>query len=133
MTYPNATNYSENFSRKELDCHCGCKTPGAVEINLIQLAKNLELLRVQVGGPVSVNDAYRCPSENARVGGAKASQHMEGKAADLDTGKYNNAQFAALTAKVPAFNKGGIGMYPSQHFVHVDFRGYVARWDENHP
>ena len=132
MNYPNATHYSEHFSHKELNCHCGCKTPAAVELNLTNLATNLERLRVLVGGPLSINDAYRCVSENKRVGGVMNSQHLFGKAADIDTGSLSNAAFAALAAKVPLFNLGGIGMYPSQHFVHVDYRSNgPARWDEN--
>lgn len=133
MSYPNTTHYSEHFSRKELDCHCGCKTPPTVEKELITLAKHLELLRKEVGTPITVNCAYRCPKQNVAVGGVKDSQHLRGKAADLHQGRLTNAQFASKAAKVPAFNKGGIGMYPSQRFVHVDFRGYVARWDETHP
>lgn len=133
MTYPNETNYSEHFSRDELRCRCGCETPPQVDANLGYLAVHLEQLRTIVGAPIRVNDAYRCPEQNARVGGAPKSQHMQGKAADLDTGVLSNANFAARAAQVPAFNNGGIGMYPSQHFVHVDYRGNgPARWDENH-
>lgn len=129
MSYPNATHYSEHFSRAELRCHCGCTTPHAVDLNLQNLAVHLEKLRALVGGPLHVNDAYRCPAENDRVGGVKASQHLEGKAADLDQGNHSAAELAALAAKVPAFRDGGIGTYPSQHFVHVDYRGNgPARW-----
>lgn len=130
--FPNETHYSAHFSRKELECHCGCATPAHVATNLQNLAVHLETFRALVGGPVHVNDAYRCPTENARVGGATHSEHMEGKAADLDTGSHTNAQFAVIASKVPAFDKGGIGTYPSQHFLHVDYRGNgPARWDEN--
>jgi uncharacterized protein YcbK (DUF882 family) len=103
-----------------------------IATNLQNLAVHLEKLRALVGGPLHINDAYRCPPENERVGGAVNSQHMQGKAADIDTGAKSNAAFASLAAQVPAFNIGGIGMYPSQHFVHVDYRGNgPARWDEN--
>jgi hypothetical protein len=27
------------------------------------------------------------------------------------------------------FNFDGIGIYPDKGFVHLDMRGYVARWD----
>ena len=131
--YPDDTNYSEHFSRAELQCRCGCDTPPEVAINLQNLAVHLERLRTEVDGPVHINDAYRCPTENTRVGGAPHSQHMQGKAADCDTGALSNSAFAACAARVPAFNSGGIGTYPSQHFVHMDYRGTVARWTESNP
>jgi zinc D-Ala-D-Ala carboxypeptidase len=131
--FPNDTNYSANFTRAELDCRCGCATPAPVAINLQNLAVHLEQLRAAVGGPVHINDAYRCLAENTRVGGAPHSQHLQGKAADCDTGTLSTNEFAARAAQVTAFAGGGIGTYPSQHFVHVDYRGYVARWSETTP
>lgn len=133
MSFPNLTHYSEHFSREELQCHCGCLVPLDVNTNLQNLAVHLEALRSIVGGPLHINDAYRCPAENARVGGAKSSQHMQGKAADIDAGDLTVARLGALAAQVPRFNLGGIGLYPTQHFVHVDYRGDgPARWDESH-
>lgn len=129
-TYPNVTNYSAHFTLKELACRCGCVTPPTVNENLGYLAVHLEQLRTLVGGPLHINDAYRCPTQNVIVGGAKNSQHLQGKAADVNQGFLTVAQLAHLAAEVPAFNLGGIGMYPTQGFVHVDYRQGVARWDE---
>lgn len=131
MSYPNPTAYSEHFSRGELDCHCGCVTPPEVAINLQDLAVHLEELRVLVGGPVHVDDAYRCPSRNLLVGGVKDSQHLQGKAADVAVPLgMTVASLAATAARIPRFNLGGIGMYPSQAFVHMDYRGDgPARWE----
>lgn len=129
MSYPNETHYSEHFSRAELQCHCGCETPDHIATNLQNLAVHLETFRALVGGPVHVNDAYRCPTENHRVGGVPDSQHLQGKAADLDVGAHTVDQFAVIASKVPAFDKGGIGRYPSQHFLHVDYRNGPSRWD----
>lgn len=128
MSFPNKTHYSSNFSRKELDCHCGCDAPAVVESNLARLALSLESLRTRLGAtPLHVNSGYRCPAYNARIGGAKASQHMEGKAADLSGRKVTPGQIRAAALLVPGFKGGGIGLYPT--FCHVDIRAGAARWE----
>lgn len=43
----------------------------------------LDPLRVALGGPINVNSAYRSPQLNHRIGGSATSQHVEGKAADI--------------------------------------------------
>ena len=45
----------------------------------------LDPLREKTGAPISINSGYRSPPLNARIGGAKNSQHMEGKAADVQS------------------------------------------------
>lgn len=126
MTYPNATHYSPHFSRRELDCRCGCKTPPDVERELAILARDgLEPLRELAGEPLLVNCAYRCPPHNAAVGGVSGSFHTLGKATDLDRRRQGRAgveRLATLAAKVPAFARAGIGRYFEQTglFVHVD-------------
>ena len=43
----------------------------------------LEPLRSFVGGPIVISSGYRCHLLNAKVGGAYASQHTLGEAADI--------------------------------------------------
>lgn len=43
----------------------------------------LEPLRSFVGGPVIITSGYRCNALNVKVGGAYASQHTLGEAADI--------------------------------------------------
>lgn len=131
--YPNATHYSANFSRAELECHCGCPTPTHIATNLQDLAVHLEELRRANNGPLHVNDGYRCPTENARVGGVPDSQHLQGKAADVAAAGIGVAQLTKLAEEVPAFSGGGIGTYYDEDFVHVDWRGYQARWSQGSP
>ena len=133
MSYPNDTNYSEHFTRAELDCRCGCTTPPAVATNLQNLAVHLEELRRANGGPLSIDDAYRCPTRNAAVGGIKDSQHLQGKAADVAAAGIGVAQLAKLAEEVPAFLNGGIGTYFDEDFVHVDYRSGQARWTQGKP
>lgn len=51
--------------------------------NLQMLAETLEEIRELLGHPIKLSSAFRSKELNAAVGGAKASAHMEGLAADF--------------------------------------------------
>lgn len=127
MSYPNVMNYSEHFTRRELDCHCGCDAPPAIEAALAGTAAQLEKLR-KLTGPIHVNSGYRCSAYNTKIGGALASQHKNGTAADISVKNLSPTKVFVLAEQVPAFLGGGIGLYDG--FVHVDRRVGAARWDE---
>lgn len=59
--------------------------PGPVELrNLYLLCRNvLQPIRTHMRSPVTVSSGLRVPLLNAAVGGSESSQHMEGKAADI--------------------------------------------------
>lgn len=127
IAYPTKTHYSPNFARKELDCKCGCTTPAHIEKELGKLARDLELMRDKLG-PLGILSGYRCKARNRAVGGAALSQHMNGTAADLLVPRGRQDEFVRAANAVPAFLAGGIGVYPHGG-VHVDRRGWVARWN----
>ena len=55
--------------------------------NLTALVDNvLDPLREAWDAPIHVNSGYRCKALNKAVGGAPASQHMLGEAADITAG-----------------------------------------------
>lgn len=62
-------------------------TPNAtITANLTKLCRDvLQPLRDAFGQPIVVDSGYRCPKLNTAVGGATASQHMQGQAADIHT------------------------------------------------
>ncbi len=64
--------------------------------NLKATAKHVfQPLRDAFGCPIYVSSGYRSPELNVAIGGAKRSQHMEGRALDLDAdvyGRCTNAQ-----------------------------------------
>lgn len=127
LTYPNAERYSPNFTRAELECKCGCDTPRSIEIELTLLARDLEVMRREYGQPIRVISGYRCRAYNTKIGGATNSQHLYGRAADiLSTLAVQDALESAALA-TPSFKDGGIGKYPAGG-LHVDRRGYPARW-----
>jgi zinc D-Ala-D-Ala carboxypeptidase len=59
--------------------------------NLRALCINvLEPIRAHFKAPVIISSGYRCKALNNAVGGSKTSQHMTGKAADIEVyGKSN--------------------------------------------
>jgi hypothetical protein len=80
-----------------------------------------------------VSSAYRSPSENRAVGGARNSQHMNAIAIDV-RGLTPEQREVATRAAVRA-GAGGIGLYPSGA-MHFDTRptvnGRVTTWGANY-
>ena len=63
-------------------------TPPAEAVHRLELLVEhvLDPLREAWGKPIHVSSGYRCPVLNKAVGGAPASQHMRGEAADISVG-----------------------------------------------
>lgn len=121
---------TENFFRKEFDCHDGTAYPEEwIESRLGPLCEALEQLRARIAGPIMITSGYRTPSHNQRVGGTAQSQHLTGRAADLRSSAARPREIGRIleqliqTGKIP---EGGLGVYAS--FVHYDIRGTKARW-----
>lgn len=115
---------SRNFSSAEFTCRCGC---GVLKVDPL-LIDSLQQLRDNLDLPIRISSGYRCPKYNKLLGGAINSFHVTGQAADIVIPKLTiQAIFAALY-NIPAFQGGGIGLYPNRGFTHVDVRGYAARW-----
>ena len=100
---------------------CGELPPGGMDQRLVDVLNKIGLTDEEI------NCGYRCPSHNAEVGGVSNSQHLFGIAADCDASKFGVDE---LAQKAEECGADGIGKYPSSNFVHVDTRGYTARWDE---
>ncbi len=108
-----------NFSPAEI----ACRGDGKILINGDALDK-LQALRIALGKPMIVFSAYRSPEHNKKVGGAKASQHMNGCAFDISMANHDPAAFIAAARKA-GFR--GIGTYPRSNFVHVDTGPVLGR------
>ena len=127
LEFPTMSRYSPNFTKIELNCKCGCKTPANIEANLTRLAEQLELLRRHIGLPLQVTSGYRCEEHNRLCGGAPESQHTQGLAADGWVRGKTPAQVRDAALRVSLFRMGGIGLYKG--WVHVDIRANgPARW-----
>ena len=111
---------SKNFKLKEFQCKDGSQL---VKVDS-QLLHKLQELRDEIGKPIIINSGYRTPEYNKKVGGAQNSYHMQGKAADI---QVNGIKPADLAKKAEKVGFDGIGIYKT--FIHVDTRGYKARWN----
>ena len=108
-----------NFTPKEI----ACKGDGKIIVHERAL-DCLQKFRNIVGGPVILNSAYRSAEYNKRVGGAPASQHLLGKAFDIQITKELTRERIHTLAKQAGFT--GFGDYNT--FVHIDI-GPSRTWD----
>lgn len=120
---------SKHFDESEAVCRCGC---GQLIRNSVLIGV-LEAIRAKAGErygkelPVYVYSWHRCPAHNTEVGGVQNSYHCQGMAADITIDGVDLDELAEIAGFVGA---DGIGIYRGQGFVHVDVRGYAARWEE---
>lgn len=119
---------TKNFHRSEFDCKDGTRVPQEYKYNLIRLATNLQLIRDDLGAPITISSGYRTPSHNKREKGASNSQHLYAKAGDLHQSKetplelYRRIECLIFNSKI---HNGGLFLYNT--FVHYDVRDKPAR------
>ena len=113
-----------NFAPREI----ACRGTGRLMVNEDALDR-LQRLRNRLGVPLIVVSAYRSPEHNARVGGARNSQHMQGIAFDISMANHNPSAFEAA-ARAEGFT--GFGFYPRSGFMHID-TGPARTWGDKFP
>lgn len=98
-----------------------------------ELVEILEKIRTHFNKPVTITSAFRTASWNAKQkNAAKYSQHLYGKAADIQVQGISVEQVYAYADKLLA-GRGGVGIYPpglgrANGWVHVDVRKEKSRW-----
>jgi len=108
-----ANSYAGTFSG-------GMSTPGRVRRNVRRLMWRLEAVRKKGGSrPIGINSAFRSTPYNDCIGGARASQHLYGTAADNRMSGVDNRTERRI-AKGSQFH--GIGCYSSMTHNHFDLR-----------
>ena len=117
-----------DFKVRELRCRDGSDTVMVDET----LTVVLQCIREHFGKPVTITSGYRTAAHNAAVGGAKSSQHLLGRAADI---RVQGVSLEAVAAYAESLmpDWGGVGRYPvkagrAAGWVHVDTRADKARW-----
>ena len=115
---------SSNFRVREF----ACKDGSDAVLVAPRLVMVLQSLRDHFGAPITINSAYRTPQYNAKVGGADQSQHCYGTAADITVKGVGVETVAAYARKIMP-DWGGVGLYTSHGFVHVDVRETRSDWN----
>jgi len=122
---------SANFTWDEA-IRGGARIPAnaAITLNIVSIARALDEVRALLGNqPITITSWYRPPAVNRAVGGASQSTHLFGHAVDF--------QHATLSPRAvydrlnPWWgSRGGLAWCdrPGRSFVHIDQRGYRARW-----
>ena len=117
-----------DFKVRELRCRDGTDTVMADEA----LTVVLQCIREHFGKAVTITSGYRTAAHNAAVGGAKSSQHLLGRAADIRVEGVSVEDVAAYAESLMP-DWGGVGRYPvkagrAAGWVHVDTRQNKSRW-----
>ena len=123
-----AKQLSPAFRVREFRCRDGSDTIMVDQV----LPLLLQAIREHFGKPVVITSGYRTATHNAKVGGAKSSQHLLGRAADIQVADTPVEDVAAYAESLmPTW--GGVGRYPvkagrTKGWVHVDTRANKSRW-----
>ena len=109
---------TENFSRHEITCRCGC---GEDDIDMNHV-RTLQLARSEAGVTFKIASGCRCKKHNKLEGGKDTSSHLckksedlKSKATDIEC-KTSIARAEILPALIRYFRRVGVG----KGFVHVD-------------
>lgn len=117
-----------SFTVREFRCRDGSDVV-MIDESLVVL---LQCIREHFGKPITITSGYRTATHNTAVGGAKSSQHLLGRAADIQVQGVSVEDVAAYAESLmPAW--GGVGRYPvkagrAKGWVHVDTRPNKSRW-----
>ncbi len=106
---------SANFKVKEFRCKDGSDK---ILIDVDFVKDKLQKVRDHFDAPVTLTSAYRTPEYNAKVKGAKASYHLQGRAFDIVVKGHTPQEVARYAQSL-----GIPGIIQYNGFVHVDSRG----------
>lgn len=116
-----------NFSKSEFESKDGTPMPLDVLQNIQVLAEQLQVIRDEIGKPISITSGWRSANHNARIGGAKHSYHVKGMAADIQVAGMHPMDVKKMILRLMnegKILKGGLKAYKS--WTHVDTRGDIV-------
>ena len=93
---------SEHFKANEFACKDGTDNI-LIDSQLIEI---LEKIRNHFGTPITINSGFRTVKHNRNVGGAKASYHCKGMAADIVVKGHSAKEVAKYADSI--LDKGGV-------------------------
>ena len=101
--------------------------PGPEELESLRLLCNrvLDPVRRNFGVPFSPSSGFRSPELNKAIGGSQYSQHLEGKAADIEIPGVNNLTLAVWIRDNIEFDQLILENYeptePGSGWIHVSY------------
>lgn len=115
---------SDYLSWKELDCRDGTPYPTKfiTDGTVFKLAHTFDNIRKLIGNkPLIINSGYRSLSYNTTVGGSPGSQHLLGRALDIQSNVMSSViLYDIIFRNSIALGVRGLGLYHT--FVHFDIR-----------
>lgn len=125
-----ARKLAPGFKVREFRCRDGSDVV-MIDQTLVVL---LQAIREHFNKPITITSGYRTAAHNKSVGGAKSSQHLLGKAADIQVADTTVEAVAAYAESLMP-DWGGVGRYPvkagrTKGWVHVDTRPNKSRWTQ---
>ena len=117
------------FNTADFNSHDGTPMPPQVFGNILVLIDNLNVLRTELGVPITISSGYRSKKQNKISGGKQHSQHLLGTAADIKAKGRTPAEVLATINRLKDEGKmmrGGYRAYTN--FVHYDIRGNDITW-----
>ena len=106
------------------------RPPARLWKNIVPTLRVVDELRGSFGKPCRILSSYRSPDYNRAVGGVALSQHLEFRALDIAIDGISPKQVYDRLVdwrKAGRFT-GGLGLYSSAGFVHIDTRATNATW-----
>ena len=98
----------------------GKVSPNRTKLNVRRLMWRLEVLRAKAGGgAIGINSGFRSVAYNSCIGGAGASQHQYGTAADNRVAGITNKKARQIARGTQFY---GIGCYSNTTHNHLDLR-----------
>lgn len=118
---------------KELECKDG--TPYPIEFindgRVISVVVMFELIRSIWNKPLIINSAYRTYYYNKAIKGSLNSQHIQGRALDIQPPEDVSIEnfYTNIKERAKNFGINGLGKY--NNFIHVDTRiaEYLVEWN----
>jgi uncharacterized protein YcbK (DUF882 family) len=111
----------------ELACRDGTAYPSSFKLDgrVIELVVMFERIRAIWDSSIIINSAYRTVAYNKSIGGASKSQHLEGKALDLQPPKGITVVdfYNTLKSNYKELGIRGLGKYST--FIHCDIRDSI--------
>jgi len=110
------------FTEQELSCNCGSCDSSSDSMDRVFMGK-LTRMREELGFPMPVTSAHRCPSYNARVSSTGHNgPHTTGRAVDISVSRQR-AYEIVTRAKEFGFTGVGVAQRGTGRFVHLDDLG----------